>query len=128
PRCWREEGRYPGRCSQCRQGRPQGWQASGVDAVEVGRDDKVRRRSDRWRLNRDEPRSTGSLHQPGRNARRGQDKQEDRPRRLRGATQTLRKFVTPRLDPRSETTLPHVAAPPRSLTNLKREAEEDWSR
>ena len=33
-----------------------------------------------------------------------------------------------RLDPRSETTLPHVAAPPRSLTNLKREAEEDWSR
>src|SRR2546429_7265236 len=36
--------------------------------------------------------------------------------------------VTTRLDPRSETTLPHVAAPPRSLTNLKREAEEDWSR
>jgi hypothetical protein len=36
-------------------------------------------------------RSTGSPHQPGRNARRGQDKQEDRPRRLRGAT---RKSVT----------------------------------
>lgn len=33
-----------------------------------------------------------------------------------------------RLDPRSETTLPHAAAPPRTLTNLKREAEEDWSR
>jgi len=31
---------------------------------------------------------------PGRNARRGQDKQEDRPRRLRGAKLTLRKSVT----------------------------------
>ena len=116
---------YPGRCAQCRQGRPQGWQASGVDAVEVGRVDKVRRRSDRSRLNRDELRSTGLPHQSGRNARRGQDKQEDRPRRLRGATQTLRKPVTTRLDPRSETTLPHVAAPPRSLTG-RRIGADDW--
>src|SRR5262245_58946537 len=33
------------------------------------------------------------------------------------------------LGPKSETALPKVAAaPPRNLTNLKREAEEDWGR
>ena len=83
----------PGRCAQCHQGCPQGWQASGVDAVEVGRDDEVRRRSDRSRLSRVK-RVPRIANQPGRNARRGQNKQEHRPRRLRGATQTLRKSVT----------------------------------
>jgi hypothetical protein len=67
------------------------------------RDDKVRRRSNRSRLNRNK-RVPPLAHQPGRNARRGQDKQKDRPRRLRGATQTFRKPVNTRLNPRSENT------------------------
>src|SRR4051812_22008436 len=37
---------------------------------------------------------------------------------------TLRKLVTTRLDPRSETTLPRVAAPPRSLTGRRIGADD----
>src|SRR5262249_60369709 len=113
---------------QCGQGRPQGWQASGVDAVEVRRDDKVRRRSDRSRLNRDETPFHRITAQPGRNARRGQDKQEDRPRRLRGATLTLRKSVTH--SARSQVR-DHFAArrrPAEKPDKLELESEEDWSR
>ena len=71
PRRRREEGCWPGRRAQCHQGCPNEWQARGVDAVEVGRGDEVRRHSDRSRLT-GQGRSLRHCHASGWNIRRGQ--------------------------------------------------------